>query len=90
MRLDTHFWARRVWVDFRKVSCYVLKLLLEIPTEFPADCPRGRVVADRPSSCRGWPLQLGAPLGVWVSSGASGASWLCRISGVVGGEAEEA
>ena len=22
MRLDTHFWARRVWVDFRKVSCY--------------------------------------------------------------------
>eukprot|EP01045_Picozoa_sp_COSAG04_P023436 COSAG04_NODE_2783_length_3590_cov_40.765397_6_plen_186_part_00 len=22
MRLDTHFWARRVWVDFRKPSCY--------------------------------------------------------------------
>ena len=21
MRLDTHFWARRVWVDLRKVSC---------------------------------------------------------------------
>ena len=21
MRLDTHFWARRVWVDFRKVLC---------------------------------------------------------------------
>ena len=24
MRLDTHFWARRVWVDFRKVSCYAI------------------------------------------------------------------
>ena len=23
MRLGTHFWARRVWVDFRKVSWYV-------------------------------------------------------------------
>ena len=23
MRLDTHFWARRVWVDLRKVSCYI-------------------------------------------------------------------
>ena len=22
MRLGTHFWARRVWVDFRKVLCY--------------------------------------------------------------------
>ena len=27
MRLDTHFWARRVWVDFRKVSCYIYRKL---------------------------------------------------------------
>ena len=25
--MDTHFWARRVWVDLRKPSCY-LKVLV--------------------------------------------------------------
>ena len=30
MRLGRNFWARRVWVDFRKVSCYQYQVVLQI------------------------------------------------------------
>jgi len=35
MRLDRNFWARRVWVDFRKPSCYHL---FGAPLEVCANC----------------------------------------------------
>ena len=34
MRLDTHFWARRVWVDFRKVSCFEPEALFPFLNRF--------------------------------------------------------
>ena len=45
MRLDTHFWARRVWVDFRKPSWYICtsSLYYNSPTlrHSPTPQPRG-------------------------------------------------
>ena len=39
MRLGTHFWARRVWVDFRKVLWYIRLATVDLDKLPQQGCP---------------------------------------------------